>query len=82
MRRYYLTLPSYYLGDLTLYFTVSITYLLIMYTCMQCSTGRQADRQAGMRTSIGTCRVYSLLVYSLARLYIYYIYREQYYLYI
>lgn len=41
MRRYYLTLPSYYLGDLTLYLTVSITYLLITYA------GRQAGKQAG-----------------------------------
>lgn len=52
---YYLTLRSYYLGDLTLYLTVSITYLLITYTCMQCSAvqvDRQAGRQAGIRTSI------------------------------
>lgn len=82
MGRYYLTLPSYYL---TLYLTVSITYLLITYTCMLYSTGRQT----GARTSIRaghTCRAYSLLVHSLARPnihYIYtvhYIYREQCYI--
>lgn len=74
---YYLTLLSYYLGDLTLYLTVSITYLLITYTCMQCSTGRQAgrqyrqaDRQADRHTYKHMCRAHSLLVNSLARSYI------------